>query len=101
MHTALRYLALGANINYRNPDEKLNTALHVAVLQEDIVAVEFLLQWFCDVDEVDADGWTALHHAAAQNNVRFVLTLLRRHAKPDIKSNLGKVRFGTHGRVLL
>lgn len=67
------------------------TGLHVAVLQEDIIAVEFLLQWFCDVDEKDDDGWTALHHAAAENNVRFVLTLLKRHAKPDIKSNAGKV----------
>ncbi|KAG2185136.1 hypothetical protein INT44_001926 [Umbelopsis vinacea] len=91
LHTALRCLALGANINYRNPDEKLYTGLHVAVLQEDIIAVEFLLQWFCDVDEKDDDGWTALHHAAAENNVRFVLTLLKRHAKPDIKSNAGKV----------
>ncbi|KAI8575403.1 hypothetical protein K450DRAFT_262065 [Umbelopsis ramanniana AG] len=90
LHTALRCLALGANINYRNPDEKLYTGLHVAVLQEDIIAVEFLLQWFCDVDEKDDDGWTALHLAAAENNVRFVLTLLKRHAKPDIKSNAGK-----------
>ncbi|KAH8552778.1 hypothetical protein BGW37DRAFT_271523 [Umbelopsis sp. PMI_123] len=90
LHTALRCLALGANINYRNPDEKLYTALHTAVLQEDIIMVEFLLQWFCDVNEKDENGWTALHHAAAENNVRFVLTLLRRHAKPDIKCNNGK-----------
>ncbi|GAB5589535.1 hypothetical protein Unana1_04435 [Umbelopsis nana] len=90
LHTALSCLALGANINYRNPDEKLYTALHVAVTQEDVIAMEFLLQWFCDVDQVDADGWTSLHHAAAENNVRLVLTLLRRHAKPDIKSTSGK-----------
>jgi Arf-GAP/coiled-coil/ANK repeat/PH domain-containing protein len=91
LHTALRCLALGADINYRNPDDNSRTALHIAVLQEDVVAVEFLLQWFCDVDQGDADGWTSLHHAASENNVRFVLTLLRRHAKPDIQNSDGKV----------
>ncbi|KAJ2955167.1 hypothetical protein NQZ79_g8792 [Umbelopsis isabellina] len=94
LHTALRCLALGADINYRNSDDNLRTALHIAVLQEDVVAVEFLLQWFCDVDQGDADGWTSLHHAASENNVRFVLTLLRRHGKPDIQNNEGKTPLG-------
>ncbi|ORE11849.1 ArfGap-domain-containing protein [Rhizopus microsporus var. microsporus] len=84
---ALRYLAQGANVDYRNTEEGLKTALHKAVDNNNEVAVEFLLQRPSDVDEKDERGWTALHYAAANNNVRLVLTLLKRHAKADIADN--------------
>ncbi|KAI8140342.1 hypothetical protein BJV82DRAFT_623559 [Fennellomyces sp. T-0311] len=87
---ALRYLAQGAKVDYKNPDEQNQTALHKAVEQGDEIAVEFLLQWFSDVNQTDANGWSSLHYAAANNNVRLVLALLKRHAKADARDNFDK-----------
>ncbi|KAI9013806.1 hypothetical protein CLU79DRAFT_768786 [Phycomyces nitens] len=87
---ALRYLARGANVDYRNPNEHLQTPLHRSVELGNEVAVEFLLQWSSNVNEVDEKGWTNLHYAANSNNVRLVLGLLKRHAKADIKDESGK-----------
>lgn len=94
LQNALRYLAQGANVDYKNTEEGLKTALHKAVDNNNEVAVEFLLQRPSDVDEKDERGWTALHYAAANNNVRLVLTLLKRHAKADIADNSNMVSFG-------
>lgn len=58
----------------------------------DEVVVEFLLQRLGDVNQQDGNGWTCLHYAAANNNVRLVLALLKRHSKPDIKDNDDKVK---------
>lgn len=79
-------------MDYKNKADKSQTALHRAVQQGDEVAVEFLLQWSCDVNQQDALGRTGLHYAAAANDVRLVLALLKRHAKADIKDEAGKVR---------
>ena len=88
---ALRCLAHGAKVDYKNPDHEGQTALHKAVEQSDEIAVEFLLQWFSDVNQKDDKDWTSLHYAAANNNVRLVLALLKRHAKADAKDKDGKV----------
>ncbi|KAI9278657.1 hypothetical protein BDA99DRAFT_600287 [Phascolomyces articulosus] len=87
---ALHSLVQGAKVDYKNPNEEGQTALHKAVEQSDEVAVEFLLQWFSDVNQTDAKDWTSLHYAAANNNVRLVLALLKRHAKADAKDKNGK-----------
>ncbi|KAL0095671.1 hypothetical protein J3Q64DRAFT_1630194 [Phycomyces blakesleeanus] len=87
----LRYLARGANVDYRNPNEHLQTPLHRSVQLGNEVSVEFLLQWSSNVNEIDENGWTNLHYAANSNNVRLVLGLLKRHAKADIKDESGKV----------
>lgn len=89
---SLRHLAQGAKIDYKNPSESFQTALHKVVQQGDEIVVEFLLQWFGDVNQTDENGWTSLHYAATANNVRLVLTLLKRHAKADLKDNTGKVK---------
>lgn len=88
---ALQYLAEGAAVDYKHPGHHSQTPLHKAVEANDDVVVEFLLQWFADVNQTDCNGWTALHYAAASNNVRLVLSLLRRHAKADAQDNDGKV----------
>ncbi|KAI9499234.1 hypothetical protein BDB00DRAFT_795963 [Zychaea mexicana] len=87
---ALRYLAQGAKVDYKNPNQEGQTALHKAVEQGDEIAVEFLLQWFSDVNQSDAKGWSSLHYAAANNNVRLVLALLKRYAKADARDESGK-----------
>lgn len=88
---ALRYLVQGANVDYKNDSQQLQTALQKAVDQDNEVLTEFLLQWHCDVNETDDNGWTALHYAAANNSVRLVLALLKRHAKADIQDKDDKV----------
>jgi Arf-GAP/coiled-coil/ANK repeat/PH domain-containing protein len=92
---SLRRLAQGAHVDYKNPKDGLKTALHKIVDDNNEVIVEFLLQRLSDVNQQDKNGWTALHYAAANNNVRLVLALLKRHAKPDIKdeSNMVSLEF--------
>ncbi|KAG0212544.1 Arf-GAP with coiled-coil, ANK repeat and PH domain-containing protein 2 [Mortierella sp. GBA30] len=83
---ALRCLALGANIDHRNDDFGSMTALHRAIVRRDDIAVEFLFQWFCDINAVDAEGWGALHHAVANDNSKALTNLIKKHAKYDIRN---------------
>ncbi|KAF9120031.1 ADP-ribosylation factor GTPase-activating protein agd4 [Mortierella sp. 14UC] len=83
---ALRYLALGANVDHRNEDHGSMTPLHRAIIRRDDVAVEFLFQWFCDINAVDREGWGALHHAVANDSTKSLAHLIRKHAKFDIRN---------------
>ncbi|KAF9200237.1 ADP-ribosylation factor GTPase-activating protein agd4 [Haplosporangium sp. Z 27] len=83
---ALRCLALGANIDYLNEDHGLMTPLHRAIIRRDDVAVEFLFQWFCDINAVDGRGWCALHHAVANDNSKALNQLIKKHAKYDTRN---------------
>ncbi|KAF9149154.1 Arf-GAP with coiled-coil, ANK repeat and PH domain-containing protein 2 [Linnemannia schmuckeri] len=83
---ALRCLALGANVDHRNDDHRSMTPLHRAIVRRDDVAVEFLFQWFCDINAVDSQGWSALHHAVANDNPKSLAHLIRKHAKYDIRN---------------
>ncbi|KAF9172237.1 ADP-ribosylation factor GTPase-activating protein agd4 [Mortierella sp. AD011] len=83
---ALRCLALGANIDYLNEDRGSMTALHRAIIRRDDIAVEFLFQWFCDINAVDGQGWCALHHAVANDNSKVLNQLIKKHAKYDIRN---------------
>ncbi|KAI8885870.1 ArfGap-domain-containing protein [Backusella circina FSU 941] len=85
LQASLRYLAQGAQVDYKNPNEESKTALHIATNNNDDTVIEFLLQRLSDVNQVDGKGWTPLHYAAANNNVRLVLGLLKRHSKVDLK----------------
>ena len=92
LENTLKYIAQGADVDYKNPKEGLQTALQKAVDNNNGTTVEFLLQRLSDVNEQDERGWTALHYAAANNNVCLVLTLLKRHAKADIADNSNMVQ---------
>ncbi|RIA84108.1 hypothetical protein C1645_832776 [Glomus cerebriforme] len=91
LYEALRYLSLGANIDWKNKEINSTTALHQAILRNDNVSVEFLLQWVCNINEVDNDGWSGIHHAAATNNSRLLITLMKRHADINLKDKNGKI----------
>ncbi|CAB5204067.1 unnamed protein product [Rhizophagus irregularis] len=91
LYEALRYLSLGANVDWKNKEINSTTALHQAILRNDDVSVEFLLQWLCNINEADNDGWSGLHHAAATNNSRLLLTLMKRHADINLKDKNGKI----------
>jgi Arf-GAP/coiled-coil/ANK repeat/PH domain-containing protein len=90
---ALRYLALGANVDHRNDDHGSMTSLHRAIIRRDDVAVEFLFQWFCDINAVDREGWGALHHAVANDNAKSLAHLIKKHAKFDIRNRDDQVCF--------
>ncbi|KAG0272078.1 ADP-ribosylation factor GTPase-activating protein agd4 [Linnemannia exigua] len=83
---ALRYLALGANVDHRNDDHGSMTPLHRAIIRRDDVACEFLFQWFCDINAVDREGWGALHHAVANDSAKALAHLIKKHAKYDIRN---------------
>ncbi|KAF9341119.1 ADP-ribosylation factor GTPase-activating protein agd4 [Linnemannia elongata] len=83
---ALRCLALGANVDHRNDDHGSMTPLHRAIIRRDDIAVEFLFQWFCDINAVDSQGWSALHHAVANDSPKSLAHLIKKHAKYDIRN---------------
>ena len=88
---ALRCLALGANVDHRNDDHGSMTPLHRAIIRRDDIAVEFLFQWFCDINAVDSQGWSALHHAVANDSPKPLAHLIKKHAKYDIRNRNDQV----------
>ena len=84
-------IAHGANINWQNPEYYNCSALHVAVLEGRVAACELLIQNSCDVDLVDNNGWTALHHCAALNKVDCAVLLVKRGASLNVTTNDGLV----------
>ncbi|KAF9973115.1 Arf-GAP with coiled-coil, ANK repeat and PH domain-containing protein 2 [Actinomortierella ambigua] len=87
---ALRCLALGANVDYKNPDHNSMTALHRAIARKDDTAVEFLFQWYSDINATDGAGWSPLHHAIAKDNSKALSQLVRRNAKYDVLNRDGQ-----------
>ncbi|KAL7749029.1 hypothetical protein RI367_005679 [Sorochytrium milnesiophthora] len=72
---SLTLLANGANIDWHNPLQGNRTALHNVILNHDDASTEFLLQWQCEVDELDTDGCTPLHYCAEANSSRLTTPL--------------------------
>ncbi|XP_036144364.1 ankyrin repeat domain-containing protein 27 [Monomorium pharaonis] len=71
-------------------DDKGLTPLHVAVLHDQLVIVDFLLDRDTDLNAADSDGMTALHHACAKGHQNILLLLLHAHADPavtDLRGN--------------
>ncbi len=63
------------------------SALHHSVLEENYTLVQHLVRDFqCDVNLVDADGWTPLHAASAVGNIRIAQFLLDNGAKASFLS---------------
>lgn len=83
---AIRYIALGADVNYKDPKTGRN-ALHQAIVNKNDVNAVFVMQWIEDLNDTDKEGKTALHYAVENDNINIVQMLLKRHAKTDIKDN--------------
>lgn len=63
------------------------SALHHSVLEENYTLVQHLILDFqCNVNLVDADGWTPLHAASAVGNIRIAQFLLDNGAKASFLS---------------
>lgn len=65
-------------INLSQPNDEGLTALHNAVCASNIECVKYLVEFACDVNYADNDGWTPLHCAASCNN-QIVAKLLIEH----------------------
>ncbi|ORX44677.1 hypothetical protein BCR36DRAFT_586045 [Piromyces finnis] len=83
---AIRYIALGADVNYKDPKTGRN-ALHQAIINKNDVNAVFVMQWIDDLNDIDNSGRSALHYAVENDNINIVQMLLKRHAKTDIKDN--------------
>ena len=77
----------GANINYREKDEQA-TALDVAVLDENIDLINFLLEHGADVNSTTKNGYSALLGTSMSTGVNFdvVDTLIKHGADVNAKS---------------
>lgn len=60
-----------------------------AVFRGELEQVAFLLQSGTDVNELDEDGRTALHHAAIDGNSEMAAYLIRKSANIDLQDDIG------------
>lgn len=84
-------MALGADKNWRNPDEHDRTALHAAILSGSVMSCEFLLLNGCNINAIDRNGYTALHLATEHSSTAQAYLLLKHKAKYDIAAGDGKL----------
>lgn len=74
----LKYLLQGANVNWRDPANHLRSALHLAVIEDLHITVEYLLMWSADCLVTDDENLSPIHYAIHYNRLQMSLNLLRR-----------------------
>lgn len=77
------------DLNACPKDDKGLTPLHVAVLYDQIVIMDFLLDRDTDINAVDSDGMTALHHACVKGHQNILLLMLHANADPAVTDTRG------------
>lgn len=87
---ALTYIAYGASVDWSNCNINGETALIHAIKSKNAIVMNFLLQWNCDINLSDKNGYSPLHHAVYNLDLKTVKILLNRRAKVDMKSLDGK-----------
>merc|ERR1711941_68212 len=60
----VRYVAQGANLLWKNPDDEMKTVLHQAVIYEKIGYIELLIQNNISIFSTDCHLRTPMHYAA-------------------------------------
>jgi len=84
----LRRASLDIDINRINMAGM--TALHQAVLDENIVVIRLLLIHGANINKRDGDSWSPLHAAAANGNPTIVKYLLSQGADRDLLTDEGE-----------
>ncbi|KYN02579.1 Ankyrin repeat domain-containing protein 27 [Cyphomyrmex costatus] len=77
------------DLNTCPKDDKGLTPLHIAVLHDQIVIVDFLLSHDTDINAVDSDGLTALHYTCIKGHQNILLLMLHANADPAVTDSRG------------
>ncbi|CAJ0764982.1 23855_t:CDS:10 [Entrophospora sp. SA101] len=76
LYEALRYLALGADVDWKNQEKNSTTSLHQAIQRNDELALEFLFLWQVDINSVDKDdGKLPVDIAIDLQNIEAIIAL--------------------------
>ncbi|XP_029176002.1 ankyrin repeat domain-containing protein 27-like isoform X2 [Nylanderia fulva] len=70
-------------------DDRGRTSLHIAVLHDQLVIVDFLLDRRTDINVTDSDGSTPLHYACVKGHQNILLLLLHANADPTMTDSQG------------
>ena len=87
--TPVLTLLLNAGWDANGKDEYGNTALSIAMLNKDALAVSILLNAGVDVNQADANGYTPLCSAIENHDLSLIMDLLRRGAQVNGKDEYG------------
>ncbi|XP_018333831.1 arf-GAP with coiled-coil, ANK repeat and PH domain-containing protein 2 [Agrilus planipennis] len=80
-------LALGADKNWSNPDDRNRTAIHQAVLSGSVMACAYLIVNGAKINTQDDQGQTPLHLATIGGHTAQVCLLLKHRADQHIEDN--------------
>jgi ankyrin repeat protein len=66
-----------------------NRPLKIAAVRGDVHAIEVLVAAGAEIDALNEDGWTALHHAASQGHLPAIQRLVELGATLDVREKDG------------
>ena len=82
------------NISLKSIDNKGNTALHYAVISQNLDLIKKVLQWGIDINKVNENGETALIKAAMlANDTNILEYLISKGANKKITTEFGETAF--------
>ena len=82
------------NISLKSIDNKGNTALHYAVISQNLDLIKKVLQWGIDINKVNENGETALIKAAMLvNDTNILEYLISKGANKKITTEFGETAF--------
>jgi ankyrin repeat protein len=67
-----------------------NTPLKIASVQGNVAVISALLDYGADINALNEDGCTALHHAVSQGHTEAAALLVKRGADATTKDRFGK-----------
>ncbi|XP_050529370.1 arf-GAP with coiled-coil, ANK repeat and PH domain-containing protein 2 [Daktulosphaira vitifoliae] len=82
-------IAMGANKNWRNPNDKGRTCLFQAIYSGSVMACEYLILNAADINIQDDDGETPLFYATQLGHTAQVCLLLKHKADQYLKNQKG------------
>jgi ankyrin repeat protein len=74
-------------MDIRNKASQNALMIACAHRSQEVVEMLFMMDGTLDLDAVDADGWTALHHASKQGSEDMLNILCKKGANPSLTTN--------------